>query len=273
MNKKMSSITILTIIILQLFSVKIAATDRNLSKFEKAIQNDLQKIYNSQDYVFGTEVTIHYKTDRKGNVIGYNIVQFQSKELKEKIQAANQAADLFYRTHIENKIPKTDPDWRFKREMEIIKYMVENIDYAVDRYYNNKISYEDGTAYGALVTKECVCSGYAHGFRLLALRCGLESYVVQNENHAWNIIRLDDGNYYHLDVTWEDPLDYSGKPNRRYGYKELRNEYINLTSEELTRKDTTNAHSSSWQPSQFQCDSYIYGPLKVKEYLSSLTLK
>lgn len=45
--------------------------------------------------------------------------------------------------------------------------------------------------------------------------------------HAWNKIKLD-GEWYHVDVTWEDPI-MNGDPENGYGYGNLRNEYINIT--------------------------------------------
>lgn len=31
---------------------------------------------------------------------------------------------------------------------------------------------------------------------------------VYNTSHAWNLVRID-GDWYHVDVTWEDPGDSS----------------------------------------------------------------
>lgn len=64
----------------------------------------------------------------------------------------------------------------------------------------------DGSGvYGALVNRLSVCQGFAQTYDYLCKRAGLFSLVVSGNtssgDHAWNIIKLDDG-YYHVDTTW-----------------------------------------------------------------------
>ena len=73
-------------------------------------------------------------------------------------------------------------------------------------------------AYGALVEGEAVCEGYAHAMQYLLHRAGIQSYIAHGssvnpgtgipEGHAWNYVRID-GNYYHLDLTWDDQDSYT----------------------------------------------------------------
>ena len=78
------------------------------------------------------------------------------------------------------------------------------------------------TVYGTLVDGSCVCEGYAKTLDLLFRLSGMESYYVtgkadtngdnaiQNSNddagHAWNIVSID-GDWYQLDVTWDDSTE------------------------------------------------------------------
>ncbi|MBR5514576.1 MAG: bacterial Ig-like domain-containing protein [Clostridia bacterium] len=61
------------------------------------------------------------------------------------------------------------------------------------------------TSYGALVKGIAVCQGYAEAYDYLLGELGIESYVCSSRvlNHAWNIIKIN-GDYYHVDVTWDD---------------------------------------------------------------------
>jgi transglutaminase/protease-like cytokinesis protein 3 len=64
---------------------------------------------------------------------------------------------------------------------------------------------DDSGVYGALVNRLSVCQGFAQTYDYLCKRAGLFSIVVSGRtstgDHAWNIIKLDDG-YYHVDTTW-----------------------------------------------------------------------
>ena len=68
------------------------------------------------------------------------------------------------------------------------------------------------TAYGALVEGKAVCQGYSLAYKLLLSRAGIPAvYVVSTPmNHSWNMVQMDDGSWYHTDVTWDDPLYSSG---------------------------------------------------------------
>ena len=57
-----------------------------------------------------------------------------------------------------------------------------------------------------------VCEGYGKGYQLLLEHAGIESAVVSGEasepkepGHAWTLAKLN-GNYYHIDVTWDDSV-------------------------------------------------------------------
>lgn len=79
--------------------------------------------------------------------------------------------------------------------------------------YNRAVSTGQGTysqnvytAYGALVEGDAVCQGYALAYKLLLKDLGIECITVTSEamNHMWNLVQMD-GNWYHVDVTWDDP--------------------------------------------------------------------
>ncbi len=60
-------------------------------------------------------------------------------------------------------------------------------------------------ASGALVDKQAVCAGYAKALNVLLHRVGIEtSYVCGTSlNHGWSYVKLD-GQWYHVDPTWDD---------------------------------------------------------------------
>jgi len=63
------------------------------------------------------------------------------------------------------------------------------------------------TAYSALIVEDAyepVCDGYAKAFKivcgLLDIPCAMPSSV----NHMWNNVKMDDGDWYNVDLTWDD---------------------------------------------------------------------
>ena len=81
-----------------------------------------------------------------------------------------------------------------------------------------RCEYKDGNftheAYGCLIEGKAKCEGYAKAFLYIARLAGLNVMNVTGkdatgENHVWNIAEAD-GNYYQIDVTWDDDAQYRG---------------------------------------------------------------
>jgi len=61
------------------------------------------------------------------------------------------------------------------------------------------------TASGVFVDRQAVCAGYAKALNVLLRRVGLETSYVRGTslNHGWTYVKLD-GQWYHIDPTWDD---------------------------------------------------------------------
>lgn len=112
---------------------------------------------------------------------------------------------------------------------------IERVKYAHD-YLTNRVSYVrndlDQTAYSGFVWGQTVCTGYAKCFAYMMHRMGIPCTVVlgqAGENHAWNLLELD-GEYYMMDVTWDDPV---GNPADTYYY-----DYFNITDSQIAKDHT-----------------------------------
>ncbi len=68
-------------------------------------------------------------------------------------------------------------------------------------------------AYNALVDQRAVCQGYMLAYTDLLQRSGVPVVNVDSDemDHTWNAVQLD-GQWYHVDVTWDDPT--ADKPGR-----------------------------------------------------------
>ena len=81
------------------------------------------------------------------------------------------------------------------------------------------------------------CLGYSTTFQLLMDLCDVECITVVGaafdsmEDHAWNMVRLD-GEWYCVDVTWDDPTMGNGNTN-----SVVRHRYFNVTSQHMRDTD------------------------------------
>ncbi|NLL80259.1 MAG: hypothetical protein GX234_10850 [Clostridiales bacterium] len=87
---------------------------------------------------------------------------------------------------------------------------------AVHDFICNTVTYSNETAagaadyksaYDALASGQGVCTSYALLFQKFMDQMGIPCYIaVGNRNgvgHAWNIVQVD-GQWYHMDCTWDD---------------------------------------------------------------------
>lgn len=112
----------------------------------------------------------------------------------------------------------------FEKCRWIHNYLVKNICYHFDA-----IKYPDNfpqsfNIEGVFKNRTAVCEGIAKAFKLLCDRLGVDALVAIGEalsedavniggNHAWNIVRLN-GEYAHIDVTWDIGVSESSKYTR-----------------------------------------------------------
>ncbi|MBQ9860635.1 MAG: hypothetical protein IJO75_00075 [Clostridia bacterium] len=111
-----------------------------------------------------------------------------------------------------------------------------------------RVTYQEGenahNAYGALVKGEAVCEGYARAFQYLLYQSGIQCLMAEgtsispftglSEGHAWNVARID-GQYYHVDPTWDDTDD----ANTPVVYP-----YFNLTTAQINENHTISSENS-----------------------------
>lgn len=117
------------------------------------------------------------------------------------------------------------------------------------RLYSGGMPSESYTASGALLDGTAVCAGYAKAYEALLTEAGIPcEYVTGYGNggrHGWNIVQID-GEWYHVDTTWDDPT-----PNRE-GY--VRYNYFLLSDSAMGRDH------SGWN-SEHRCTSTKYDTL------------
>lgn len=181
-------------------------------------------------------------------------------ELDEKVKAALQGA------------PENASD--YEKELYAHDYMIKACAYdeeSVALHKNDTVRANEQNAYGALVEGKAVCEGYTRAFQLLCNKLGVDCWVIQgqaqgfegeeNTNHIWNCVQLD-GEWYYVDVTWDDCDDTESSLVTDAGS----HLYFNITTAELEKDHKIAPTYSEYSASDIwyngyvpQCDSTDYG--------------
>lgn len=95
-----------------------------------------------------------------------------------------------------------------EKALTIHDYLCIEVEYAYEDYINGTVGNDAHNLKGALVDKVAVCDGYSSAFQylmnLMDIPCNMITGTANGGGHAWNQICLD-GNWYLLDLTWDDP--------------------------------------------------------------------
>lgn len=174
--------------------------------------------YNGAEYWSNGILNLKYSKDR-------NTILKHSKELElKKIKVIKSV--------IKNEM--TD----YEKEKAIHDYIINNSKYDSINLNNNTLPPESYTAYGILIKGIGVCEGYAKTMKLFMDELGISSEIVtgrgNGENHAWNLVEID-GDYYHVDLTWNDPVMKDNSDVLRY-------DYFNLTNSEMKKEHSWNTN-------------------------------
>jgi hypothetical protein len=152
-------------------------------------------------------------------------ITFKYKKTKEEMLMMKTKTEQKSAEIIKNIIKPDMND--YEKALAIHDYIVNNASYDKENYYRGTIPAESYTDYGVLIIGKAVCEGYAKAlFRLLnssGVKCLYVSGTANNSPHAWNIVQLE-GDYYHIDATWDDPITADGS-------NVLRHDYFNVTDD------------------------------------------
>lgn len=104
---------------------------------------------------------------------------------------------------------------------------------------------------------DVVCEGYAKAFQLLLNALNIDNIFVTGlggsdeswGGHAWSMVRMDDGEYYNFDVTWDDPND---DRDPQYDYFAV--------GEEFDKTHIINTPSGMWERVPEGIDMNLYQP-------------
>ena len=150
------------------------------------------------------------------------------KKVYVTINSYNKVTVSFIKTYsnddiknIENKIDEitnniiTDEMSNKEKIVAFHNYIIDNAKYDSDYINNNlnDINSPSHTAMGILFNGKALCGGYADVMSIFLNKLNIPNFLVSSEYHVWNAVYLDN-NWYHLDLTWDDPVTNDKKDIR-----------------------------------------------------------
>ena len=158
--------------------------------------------------------TTYYVYIDSGNEANYLIDEFSSKA---QIDSAISQIEQVRSEILQNRKSNTYDNIKMVHD-----YLIENIEYDTTVSKNNIYN-----IYGAMVSGEAVCEGYARSFKYLMDSLGIPCTLAigkginsegETENHAWNYVQVGN-NWYAIDATWDDPVSTSGWVSQSSKYR------------------------------------------------------
>lgn len=97
-------------------------------------------------------------------------------------------------------------DDNYHKVLKIHDSLIADIEYSQD----TTIPISHSIAGAMTSARSAVCEGYAKVMQVVMNCYGINNIYVTGDaggGHAWNMVQMNDGNYYWLDATWDDQKD------------------------------------------------------------------
>ena len=109
-------------------------------------------------------------------------------------------------------------------------YIADNSVYDRNKESGNS-NYHSDSAIGTLFEGYSICSGYSDTMAIFLSKLGLDNVKVITDKHVWNAVKIDN-KWYHIDLTWDDPVILNGGNT-------ISHDYFLITSDQIYIKDKT----------------------------------
>ena len=155
-----------------------------------------RSVYFDHPEIFWLSNEYRYSNGKNGNVTA---IFLEFNELSEEVSVRKSEFEKSAKQFLAGIESYSDS---YQKEMRIHNELVRKTEFGLDSEFNQ-------TAYSAIVNHQTVCAGYVKALQYLLMQEGIPCYYVSGESggqdHAWAIVKLDDG-YYNVDPTWNDAL-------------------------------------------------------------------
>jgi len=144
---------------------------------------------------------------------------------QEMINTLNARIDEIIRNTITDEMDIRD------KILAIHDYIIHQTIYDI---HHETSEFSSNTAYGSLIQGRAICSGYTDAMALFLNRFNIPNFKVASHDHVWNAVYID-GEWLHLDLTWNDPVDENDIYNQS-----IRHTFFLITTETLKEFEILN---------------------------------
>lgn len=179
--------------------IDLTATNISYDQFYNVVLPRYSELLNNNPEFFYVRGTLRYSSETPYIQIVYN---YDLDSIPEMIESFNEAVDEVVA------LIDTDTMNKVDIALAVHDYLVLNAEYDTETYETGNINNRDAfNAYGVLINKIGVCQSYTLAYNHILDKLGIETYPVTSSelNHIWSMVRIGD-NYYHVDVTHDDPI-------------------------------------------------------------------
>ena len=137
----------------------------------------------------------------------------------------------------------------FEKAVWFNDWLVENCRY--------DSSYSYCAPEGALARGSGTCEAYHRAYVMLLNSVGIATDRISGDGHVWTGVQLD-GNWYHIDTTWDDAGYEDNSVDLQHLYFRLNDELMNQIHSSVTSSNGISAHSLE--------DNYFIKTGKIKKW-------
>ena len=139
------------------------------------------------------------------------MIDVKKNYTEEEMILIQNKVDEIFKTYYRDEISLKDNIRKFH------DYIIDHAKYDSDRTDKNIIRYKSDIAYGPLFEGYAICGGYTDLMQLFLEKMNIINYRISSNDHIWNAVKLND-KWYHLDLTWDDPVVSDGSDYLEHSY-------------------------------------------------------
>lgn len=189
----------------------------------KTLADDQSTLSDINNYVHPFNGFNHIETEYDN--LGRVTINIMKSYNQNDIELIKQRVEQLAPTLINNNLSAYD------NILTVHNYIINTTKYDSERSDKNIMTRKSDIAYGPLFEGYAICGGYTDLMELFLEKMNLKSFKVSSNNHVWNAVELN-GLWYHLDLTWDDPVTNTGENILQHDYFLINSQKIAAIGEE-----------------------------------------